>query len=59
MGHLRFLKKVSAIRRCPLYRVFDIFGKKIIIYENLIYLAHNFIEKLDKWNDVKVQKSMK
>ena len=25
---LRFLKKVSAISRCPLYRVLDYFGKK-------------------------------
>ena len=27
-GHLRFLKKVSAITRCPLYRVLDFLGKK-------------------------------
>ena len=26
-GHLRFLKKVSAITRCPLYRVLDFLGK--------------------------------
>ena len=27
-GHLRFLKKVSAITRCLLYKVLDILGKK-------------------------------
>ena len=27
-GHLRFLKKVSAITRCPLYKVLDFLGKK-------------------------------
>ena len=27
-GHLRFLKKVSAKTRCPLYRVLDFLGKK-------------------------------
>ena len=27
-GHLQFLKKVSAITRCPLYRVLDYLGKK-------------------------------
>ena len=27
-GHLRFLKKVSAIARCLLYRVLNFFGKK-------------------------------
>ena len=26
-GHLRFLKKVSAVTRCPLYRVLDFLGK--------------------------------
>ena len=26
--HLRFLQKVSAITRCPLYRVLDFLGKK-------------------------------
>ena len=35
-GHLRFLKKVSAIRRCPLYRVLDFFEEKFIIDRNLI-----------------------
>ena len=27
-GHLRFLKKVFAITRCSLYRVFDFLSKK-------------------------------
>ena len=27
-GYLRFLKKVSAIRRCPLYRVLNFFEEK-------------------------------
>ena len=27
-GHLRLLKKLSAIIRCPLYRVLDLFGQK-------------------------------
>ena len=27
-GYLRFLKKVSAITRCPLYRVLDFLSKK-------------------------------
>ena len=27
-GHLQFLKKVSAITRCPIYRVLDFLGKK-------------------------------
>ena len=26
-GHLQFLKKVSAMTRCPLYRVLDFLGK--------------------------------
>ena len=27
-GNLQFLKKVSAITRCPLYRVFGFLGKE-------------------------------
>lgn len=34
-GNLRFLKKVSAIIRCPLYSDSDVFNKKIIIHKNL------------------------
>ena len=29
--HLRFLKKVSAIRRCPVYRILDFFEEKYYI----------------------------
>lgn len=34
-GHLRFLKKVSAVRRCPRYRVLNFFKNKIILDKNL------------------------
>ena len=33
--HLLFLKKVTAMRTCPLYRVLDFFEEKIIIDTNL------------------------
>ena len=46
-GHLRSLKKVSAIRRYPLYRVLELFEEKIIIEKNLtlfyVVIANNFI----------------
>ena len=35
-GHLRLLKKVSAMRRCPLHRVFDFFEEK---YHNRVVVT--------------------
>ena len=53
------------IRGCPLYRVLELIGEKVIIdkWLNLIFtlimVAYNFIEKLDECTDVKVEKWMK
>ena len=35
LRHLQFLKKLSAIRRCPLQRVLDFFEQKVITDKNL------------------------
>ena len=52
-GHLQFLKKVSAITRCPIYRVLDFLGKK---RQHKLRWRDFFIryEKQYKWNLFKI-----
>ena len=46
-GHLWFLKKVSARRRCPLYRFLNFFEEKIIIDKNLTIFYANCDQEKD------------
>ena len=48
-GHLRFLKKASAITRCPLYRVLDFLGKKWQQELREGFFSYNTSKKYNKY----------